>query len=1030
MRFTDIFIRRPVLAAAISILIFLLGFASLMTLNTREYPKMSNTIITVTTQYPGASAKVVAGYITRPLENSIAAADGIDYMTSTSHQGESVINIYVRLNYPPDNALTEVTGKVDAVLNLLPKAAESPTIVKETGNTFPQLIIGFKSKVLEPKQITAYLANVVLPAMFADGGISGITIWGEKKYAMRIWLNPQKMAVLGVTPAEVYSALEAGNLQGAPGKIKMLKKYVDLDSQTTLHSAQEFDNLVVKKVGTHLIRIRDVGRAELGVENYDTQVEFDGKPAVFLAFQLQPSANPINTINKLRQTEQKLKRSFPSGLTSQVTYDSTDFVHASIKDVIHTIFEAVLIVVIVIFLFLGSVRAMIIPIVAIPLSLVGVCLLMAGLGYSINTLTLLAMVLAIGLVVDDAIVILENIFRHLEEGGTPFQAAIIGAREVASPIIVMSTTLVAVFAPIGFMGGLTGSLFTEFAFTLASCVIISAIIALTLSPMLCSKIVSRKTLESKMVKRVDHVFNYIRDYYSAALSYVLTKRVIVVLFGVAILGCCALFYTHIPGELAPQEDEGVILVLGQAPSFANLGFMKQVHDPLNKVLTSYPKEEIGTFMGLGIGLAGPQPDFLVSGFILKPWDQRSRTEMSLMPSVQAKLDNIPGVVLVANELASLPGTTPPPVQFVLKTTGSLEALYPVMEKLEKAAKKSGLFLVFESDLRFDMPNVQIHINRNKAEHLGISVQEISNALDTMFGDNYINFWGKQDYSFEVIPQVPDDWRRNVQQLGEVHIATDSGKLIPLSSVVSFTESNQPQMINHFDQLNSATFLAVPKTGVALGTALTFLKNTADKIMTKNDMIDYGQESRQFAQAGDALVLAFLLAIIVIFLVLSMQFESFRDPLIILVSVPMSMFGALLPMYFGAATINIYTQIGLITLIGLISKHGILIVEFANKLQEHDKMDKVEAIKHAAAIRLRPILMTALAMIFGVVPLLIASGAGAVSRFNVGLVIFMGLLIGTFFTLFMVPTMYTLIGQDRVKGMEKKAKIQKMPKEHE
>lgn len=1011
MAFTDIFIKRPVLAAAINILIFILGFASLMSLEVSEYPKMVNTIITVTTNYPGASPSVVQGFISLPLEKSIASAEGIDYLTSTSQMGSSSISAYIVLNDDPDAALTEVTGKVNAVLNQLPKEAESPIIVKETGETFPSLIVSYNSKTLSREQISSYVGTVVEPTIFTAGGISNILVAGEKRYAMRIWLNTQKMALLDVTPSEVQQALANNSMQAAPGQLKANQKYINLSASTDLHSVDQFNNLIIKQEGDRLVRIKDIGHAELGSEDYNTEVKYGGVSSVFVNVQLSPNANALVTIAKVTKLLSGLQAGFPPGLNYSVVYNVTDYINSSIHDVIMTIFEAVAIVVIVIFLFLGSLRAVLIPIVSIPLSLVGVCLLMSAMGFTINLLTLLAMVLAIGLVVDDAIVVLENIHRHLEHGENPVEAAIKGAREVASPILVMATTLIAVFAPIGFMGGITGGLFKQFAFTLASCVLISAVVALTLSPMLCSKLISAKTLQKPMAKKIDSIFEKIRQGYLRCLSFILAHRFSVLSFGLVILILCGVFYTQIPQELAPQEDQGIIIVAGKAPSWANLGYLNQFEPQLDKTLASLPQNTLNYFELLGLGLSGIQPDQLTAGYILKPWDQRKATEMSLVPIVQKALNNIPGLVLIASELPSLPGNTPPPIQFIIKSTGDYTTLYSVAQKVVQQANQSGLFLIADSDLQFDMPNITMNIDREKAANLGISMSQISDALATMTGGNYVNFFSMQGYSFKVIPQVPDDLRRDTSALEQIHVRTAAGKLIPLSTLITFSTQNQPMALNHFDQLNSVTIVAAPKPDVTIGTCLNYLKSVATPLLPRGASLDYAQESRQYMQTGNTLVWAFFLAIVVIFLVLAMQFESFTDPLVILVSVPMATFGALLPLYFGAASMNIYTQIGLITLIGLISKHGILMVEFANKLQEHENLSRFEAIKKSAGIRLRPILMTALAMIFAVVPLLIATGAGAVSRYDVGLVIFSGLLIGTFFTLFVVPTMYTFLGRN-------------------
>lgn len=1010
MKLTDIFIRRPVLATVVSLLILVLGIGGIAKLQLRQYPKMENTTITVTTAYPGASAKLVQGFITTPLEQAIGSADGINYMKASSSQGLSKITVYINLNYPPDDALTEITGKVDSVLDQMPSAAKSPTITKSTGDNMPAMMLGFTSKTMTSEQITAYLKNVISPEIFSAGGISEVNIMGGQQYAMRIWLNTNKMARLGVTPSEVLQALQQNNVQATAGQLKTKDLYINLNADTSLHTTAQFNQLVVRNDHGRLIRIKDIGHAELGSQSYDAKVLFNGEQAVFTGIQTAPGTNPLTVIGNVLKHLPAMRATFPQGLHMTVVYNGTSYIRSAIHEVIQTIVEATIIVLLVIFLFLGAFRSVMIPVITIPLSLIGVTFLMFLMGFSLNLLTLLAMVLAIGMVVDDAIVVMENIYRHIEEGLTGFQAAIKGAREIKGPVIVMTTTLAAVFAPIGFIGGVTGALFKEFAFTLAATVIVSGIIALTLSPMLSSRILNQQLMQGGFVAKVDHFLNRLRQLYHRRLEAVMNYRVVVLVIAIVVLCSCFFMATGTQKELAPTEDQGFVIVYGFAPSSANLNYLERYNADVSKVFKNFPQAVQDTFLVDGFYAN----NVLFGGMILKPWSQRSVTQMQLAPMVQQQLNQIPGVYLQANQLPALPGVPfGPPIQFVVTSTRSHKVLYHVVRKLAQTAQQSGLFLYAHSTLSYDMPEIQIHINRAKAADMGISMQQVASALSVMVGDNLVNYFSKQGYSYEVIPQVSDPLRSDIQKLRNIHIKTGQGKLVPLSTIVTFKQKTEPASLSQFQQLNSDTIEAIPEPGVSMGQALAYLQKTAKHMLPSSMSYHYAGASRQYVQAGNTMLYAFIFALIVIFLVLSAQFESFRDPLVVLISVPMSICGALIPLYLGFATMNIYTEIGLITLIGLISKHGILMVDFANRLQDEGKSIKA-AIIEAASIRLRPILMTAFAMIFGVVPLIFATGAGAVSRFDIGLVIAMGMAIGTCFTLFVVPVMYTFIAKDRQK----------------
>ncbi|HAT1802415.1 TPA: MMPL family transporter [Legionella pneumophila] len=1003
MKFTDLFIKRPVLSIVVSMLIFLFGINSIYKMQIRQYPKMENTVITIMTGYPGADAELIAGFITTPLESAVASAEGIDYMTSSSQQGLSTITLNIKLNFDPQVAFTDVMSKVQQTLNQLPKESQQPVILKKSDSSTALMYISLDSKDMTPQQITDYATRVVQPQLQTVDGVAKADILGGQTYSMRIFMNPIKMAALNVTPADVSAVLASNNFLTAAGSTKSEYVAINVTAKTDLNNVEEFERLIVKSDKGSIIRLRDIAKVELGSQNYDSSVTFNSKKAVFISITPTPTANPLTVINDARKLFPSIVREFPPSLTGTIVYDATAFIRASIHEVMETIIEAAVIVIIVIFLFLGSVRSVLIPVVTIPLSLVGVCTLMLILGYSINLLTLLAFVLAIGLVVDDAIVVVENVHRHLEEGKTPFEAAIIGAREIATPVIAMTITLAAVYAPIGFMSGLTGALFKEFAFTLASAVIISGVIALTLSPMMCSKILSEEATSGKFAIFLDEFFNKLKRVYQNALHSLLdTREMMLLLAGVVIL-MLPYLYSNTAAETAPDEDQGFFFVMATAPQYATLDYIEAYTKPFDAIYKSFPETENYFTVNMS------QP---ISGMVLKPWDQRKKSQFALKQPLQNKLSKIAGLNAFAIVPPPLPGGGGgPAVQFVVKTTNDFQSLMDVSNKLTEKARNSGLFIYIDNSLKFNQPQVEFSINRAKASEMGLDMRALGSSLTSALSGNYINYFNLEGRSYQVIPQLARKFRLTIEQLGQIYVKTLNGTMVPLSTVITPTEKTQPNAATHFQQLNSATIQAVMMPGKTLGQGLEFLQKAAQEVLPKGFTYDYGGESRQFMQEGSALIFAFLFAIVVIFLVLAAQYESFRDPLIVLISVPMSICGALIPLNLGVATINIYTQVGLITLIGLISKHGILIVDFANHLQREKNLDKRAAVEEAAGIRLRPILMTTAAMVFGVIPLLVASGAGAASRFDIGLVISTGLLIGTCFTLFVVPTLYTYLAED-------------------
>ena len=1012
MSFTDIFIRRPVLASVVSLLILLVGAYAGFRLQIRQYPELSSTTISVTTAYPGANADLIKGFITTPIAQAVASTEGIDTLVSYSQQNTSTVTLYLKLNANPDRAATDVLAKVNQVKSVLPREALDPVVVKQTGDSTALLYMSFNSDVLKPSQITDYLTRVVQPKLQTIDGVANAQILGGQTFAMRVWLDPDKMAARGVTPNDVRQALAANNFTSAAGEIKGNFTQTSINAQTSLDSAKAFAQLVVATHGDSLIRLGSIADIELGPESVDSSSQFDGLKAVFIGIYPTPTANPLDVINAVREAFPDLKEQLPPGLNAAIAYDATAFIRASIAEVAKTLGEAAIIVILVIYLFLGNLRSTIIPIVTIPLSLIGVMLMLLALHYSLNLLTLLAFVLAIGLVVDDAIVVVENIYRHIEEGMTPFDAALKGAREITGPVIAMTITLAAVYAPIGFVSGLTGALFREFAFTLAGSVVVSGVIALTLSPMMCSRLLKPpSTAGGGFTGFLDRMFEGLRRRYVSRLHKTLNFRAVTILVLAGVLALTGLMFMTTPRELAPDEDQGALFALVKTPQYANLDYMEATTAKFQAAADSIPEKD---HVFLINGSNGVRQAF--GGIIMKPWGERSRNQKDVLQILQPKLSAISSGAIYAFSPPPLPGSTGgPPVQFALRTIGDYRQLAEVMAKLQEEAKKSGLFIFTDTDLKFDTPQIEFLIDADKANRLGINMQDVGGSLATLLGGNYINRFNLLGRSYEVIPQVPRRFRDTADWLTRYQVRAANGELVPLSTIATVKTSVQPNGLPTFQQLNSAMLQGVPFPGHTLAETLGFLEETAKKIMPAGYTYDFQGESRQYVQEGNTLLVTFVFALLVIFLVLAAQFESFRDPFIILIALPTSMFGALLPLnllgFVGAASMNIYTQIGLVTLIGLISKHGILMVEFANRLQEDKGLTRREAIEEAAGVRLRPILMTTAAMVVAMIPLIIAEGAGARSRFAIGVVIAGGMSIGTLFTLFVTPAVYTLIARD-------------------
>lgn len=1006
--FTDIFIRRPVLAIVVSLMILVLGLRAMDSMPILQYPRTQNAIVTVTTTYPGADPDVVAGFITTPLENAIAQANGIDYMTSTSTTGTSTITVNLRLNYDTGKALTEINTKVNSVLNQLPSGTQQPVLTVKVGQTIDSMYIGFRSTAIAANQITDYLIRVVQPKLQAVQGVQTAELLGSKTFAMRAWLDPIRLAAYGVTASEVSTALSNNDYIASLGNTKGQMVQVNLTASTSLHNVEEFKNLIVKEENGAIVRLKDVANVTLGADDYDSATMFNGRESVYIGIQIAPTANLLDVIKGVRAVLPEIESQLPTGLTMGVIYDSSEFVNSSIDEVIHTLVEALAIVTLVVFAFLGSWRSVLIPVIAIPLSLIGTFLMMLAFGFSINLLTLLALVLAIGLVVDDAIIVVESVNHHMEEGMSAREAAFASARQLANPIIAMTVVLIAVYVPIGFQGGLTGALFTEFAFTLVGAVTISAVIALTLTPMMSANMLkpvdhAGGDLESRMVLAVDKVMGAVTGAYSRSLRGALNYTPVTVVFAALVLCSVYWFYTSAQSELAPEEDQGIILAQSISAPNATLQqkllYDAQTYDTFKK----HPETET-VFQVESTGTS-------IAGWVLKPWDERKATTKTLQPMIQQELNQVAGQKIVAFQQSPLPGSNGLPMQIVIGTSDGFDKLDAVATKFMQEALNTGLFIFLNNDLKIDQPQASIVIDREKTSLLGLSMSDVGGALSSMLGGGYVNYFSLDGRSYKVIPQAKQEARLNTDQVLNYYMRLKDGTMIPLSTVARIETKTVPESLNHFQQVNAATIAGVVAPGVTTGDAIAALQDLARRTLPVGYTLDFGGASRQYVQESGGFVTTFAFAVIVIFLSLAALFNSFRDPVVILLSVPMSLAGALLfiMLGIGGASINIYTQVGLTTLMGLISKHGILMLEVANELQLAGKSRR-GAIIEAATLRLRPILMTTAAMVLGVVPLIAATGAGAASRYNLGLVIATGLAIGTLFTLYVVPTAYVLMGQ--------------------
>ncbi|EET20764.1 efflux RND transporter permease subunit [Francisella philomiragia] len=1032
MRLIDLFIRRPVLSLSISFMIIVVGVGSFFQLQVRQYPYIDSATITVTTAYPGANPATIQAFVTRPIEAAVGSSKGIDYMTSSSALGTSTITVYVKLGQNTNDVLSEVVQNVNSVLNQLPQDAYSPAIKLNPADNFPSLILAFTSKTMNTSEISAYINSELTPKLLAQGGLSSVDVWGNKPYAMRIYPNKTRMAEYGITPTELATAIGSNSLVSAGGQIQGPYLNYTLNPETSMSTAQEYRNLIIKKSDKQVVRLKDVAKVELGAQDYDSSVYFDGKNAVLAGAVVSPEENPLDVVDRLVEELPNIKAALPNGLDVNIAYNSTTYIEVSIEEVLHTLFEAVIIVSVVMFLFLGSFRAIIVPVVAIPLSIIGSFFLMSLMGFSINLLTLLSMILAIGLVVDDAIVVLENIYRHIEEGMEPFAAAIKGAREIANPVILMTLTLVVVYAPIGMMGGFTGQLFTEFAYSLAGAVVISGIVAYTLSPMLCSKILNREMMSTKLVKFIDKLFTALTAKYKATLEFVLDIKPAIAIVGLIVLASCFIMGKGIKSELAPNEDMGFLGIMGQAPSSANINYLETFGTKLASTLDEVPGKQ-DTFILNGV----MGSNVIFGGFIMQPWDKREISQQKAAQIAQAKVTELPGIQTYTYQTPALPGIPRgAPLSLVIQSVNDYEAINEITNKVIDKMMKSGLFVFAQSDLKFDNPVVDISIDREKAGILGITMSDIAKTLGYSYAGGYINYFFLKGYSFQVIPQLARNEMLTQEQLGNIYIRSDEASdlfnsELPLSALVSFKTEGQPLTLNTFQQLNASTISAVMAPGVTQGQAIDYVKNVVRSELPEGFSFNFSGSARQYIENGNTMMVAFAFAIVLIFLALSAQFESFRDSLVILVTIPMAISGALIPLYVGQymgagwASLNIYTQLGLVTLIGLISKQGIMVVEFANHLQKHERMNKYDAIVTSSSQRLRPILMTVSAMVVGVIPLVTSSGAGAISRNCIGVVISSGLVIGAIFSLFVLPVVYMYIASDKSIAVKTESEQQKI-----
>ncbi|WP_439100982.1 efflux RND transporter permease subunit [Congregibacter sp.] len=995
MRFTDLFIQRPVLAVVLSALIVIAGLASLDKITLREFPELERSVISVTTVYPGANSRTIQGFVTTPLQVNIAGARGVEYISSSSNPGVSAIEVHVRLGENTSDVLTEVIAKVNEARDELPDDVLDP-VISTASSGDAMMYMAFVSDQMTPFQVTDYLLRSVQPELATIEGVGKAGIFG-RYLAMRIWLDPVRMAALNVTANDVNAAIRRDNVISTAGATEGEWVRVTVDAVTGMRTAEEFQALVVRQDKDRQVRLGDIADVELAAENNQSRQSTSGRDTVFMSITTAPDANPLSVSAAVHALLPAIEANLPADLELILDWDSSVAIDDALQEVINTLLEAGVIVILVIFLFLGSLRVVLIPLVAIPLSLIGVVFIMLSMGFSLNLLTLLAMVIAIGLVVDDAIVVVENVHRHIEDGATPMQAAIDGAREVALPVIAMTVTLAAVYAPIAFIGGLTGALFSEFALTLAGAVLVSGVVALTLSPMMASRFLQAQGDQGRFADALDNFFHGMNRGYQRLLEHCLANRGAVLMFAGGILLSLPALFLISQRELAPEEDTGSLYVVGSAPSYANLDYVSVFLDQVVDIWKDIPEIQSSWQVA--------QPDSNFGGLNMTPWRERSRTQQEVQRELQAKLGGVSGMEMFSFGNPALPGSDSGlPLSFVVASTADYAEVERVGDELLSAARESGLFIFVNQSLDFNRPEISVNINRELAARLGISMQDIANTLAVMLGEAEVNRFTREGRSYKVIPQAGRNFRLTQSELEKYYLRTTGGDLVPLSSVISLETRVEPNTLSQYQQLNSTTLQGMMMPPNTLGDGLAFLETTLQEIAPRGFRVGYTGASRRYVQESATFPILFAMSLVLIFLVLAAQFNSFRDPLVVLVAVPLSVFGAMLPIAMGVMTLNIYTQVGLLTLIGLIAKHGILIVEFANQLVQGGA-DRRSAVLQSATLRLRPILMTTFATVLGVLPLVLAAGPGANARFGIGLTITAGMLIGTLFTLFVLPVMY-------------------------
>jgi multidrug efflux pump len=1007
MVLSDLCIRRPVFATVLSLVVILIGVVSFSRLAVREYPNIDRPVVLVETIWRGASAQVLESQVTRVLEESIAGIEGIDYIRSITRQERSLVVVQFQLTRNQDTAAADVRDRVGRVRGRLPDEIDEPIISKSEADAQPIMYLAFSSDRHSQLEITDFADRVVKDRLQSITGVAEARIFGERRYAMRVWLDAARLAAYNLTPQDVENALRSQNVEVPAGRIESRDVEFTVLSETDLQLPDQFGAIIVKDVSGYPVRIRDLGRVQLGPVDERVAVRFNGKSAVSLGIVKQAVANPLDISRNVRAELPHIRENLPDGMNVDVAYDSSVFIQASIDSVYRTIGEAVLLVVIVVFLFLRSARATLIPIVTIPASLMGGFAIMYALGFSVNTLTLLAMVLAIGLVVDDAIVVLENIYRHIEEGMAPMAAAFRGIREIGFAVIAMTLTLAAVYAPIGFMSGTTGKLFTEFAWALAGSVIVSGFVALTLTPMMCSRLLRHQAKHSFLYNLVERALNGLTSGYGSTLRTVLRMRIVVVLIGLAVAGSSYFIFTTIKPELSPIEDRGTIISTFIGPEGATINFMDRYARRMEGILKEVPEAQ-AYFVVSG----RPTLSQGISFTRLAPWDERERKQQEIVESLKPKMGQLPGVRAFPNNPPSLgQNASSKPVWIAIQASVPPEEMSRMVEAILIEAEKQPALANVETRLKLNVPEVKVSVNRDKASNVGAQVETIGRTLETMLGGRQVTRFKQNGKQYDVLVQIADVDRTNPDDLSKIYVRGSTGQMIQLSNLVDVRESVAPRELTRMGQIAAADINANVGSGYSQGEALAALEAAARKVLPASSQIDYLGESREYKQASGDIYFTFVLALLFIYLVLAAQFESFIDPFIIMLTVPLSMTGALLALKLGGGTMNIYSQVGLVTLVGLITKHGILIVEFANQLQEQGK-SRLDAVVEAAALRLRPILMTTAAMVLGAVPLAMAVGAGAESRNQIGLVIVGGLLLGTLLTLFVVPTAYTLIARDR------------------